>query len=101
MNFLEDGEIILRPLELSDAEGDYPNWLNDMETSKGNSHHRFPYSRDEAREYIQNARVSENDVILAIVEKDSGKHIGNSFIKNIETTFKNWKPREKYTLEVI
>ena len=77
MKFLEDGEIILRPLELSDAEGDYPNWLNDMETSKGNSHHQFPYSRDEAREYIQNARVSENDVILAIVEKDSGKHIGN------------------------
>ena len=83
MNFLEDGEIILRPLELSDAEGDYPNWLNDMETSKGNSHHRFPYSRDEAREYIQNARVSENDVILAIVERCSGKHIGNIALLDI------------------
>ena len=83
MNFLEDGEIILRPLELSDAEGDYPNWLNDMETSKGNSHHRFPYSRDEAREYIQNARLSENDVILAIVERCSGKHIGNISLLDI------------------
>ncbi len=31
----------------------------------------------------------------------TGKHMSESFIKNIETTFKNWKPREKYTLEVV
>ena len=29
------------------------------------------------------------------------KHLGESFIENIETTFENWKPREKYTLEVV
>jgi len=33
--------------------------------------------------------------------KMTGKHLSESFIKNIETTFKNWKPREKYTMEVI
>ena len=31
----------------------------------------------------------------------TGKHMSESFIKNIEATFKNWKPREKYTLEVV
>ena len=31
----------------------------------------------------------------------TGKHMSESFIKNIESTFKNWKPREKYTLEVV
>jgi len=30
----------------------------------------------------------------------TGKHMSDSFIKNIEATFKNWKPREKYILEV-
>jgi len=30
----------------------------------------------------------------------TSKHLSESFIENIETTFKNWKPREKYTLEV-
>jgi glycosyltransferase involved in cell wall biosynthesis len=33
--------------------------------------------------------------------KMTAKHMSDSFIENIETTFKNWKPREKYTLEVV
>ena len=33
--------------------------------------------------------------------KMTTKHLSESFIKNIETTFKNWKPREKYTLEAV
>ena len=33
--------------------------------------------------------------------KMTSKHLSDSFIKNIETTFKKWKPRERYTLEVI
>ena len=31
----------------------------------------------------------------------TAKHMSESFIKNIETTFENWKPREKYTMEVV
>ena len=31
----------------------------------------------------------------------TGKAMSESFIKNIETTFEKWKPREKYTLEVV
>ena len=31
----------------------------------------------------------------------TGKHMSESFIKNIETTFEKWKPREKYVLEVV
>jgi glycosyltransferase involved in cell wall biosynthesis len=31
----------------------------------------------------------------------TSKHLSESFIKNIESTFENWKPREKYTLEVV
>ena len=31
----------------------------------------------------------------------TSKHLSESFIKNIEATFKNWKPREQYTLEVV
>jgi len=30
----------------------------------------------------------------------TGELMSESFIKNIESTFENWKPREKYTLEV-
>ena len=31
----------------------------------------------------------------------TAKHLSESFIKNIDTTFEKWKPREKYTLEVV
>ena len=33
--------------------------------------------------------------------KMTAKHMSESFIKNIDATFENWKPREKYTLEVV
>tara|TARA_R100000808_G_C2152829_1_gene162575 strand:- start:3140 stop:4471 length:1332 start_codon:yes stop_codon:yes gene_type:complete len=33
--------------------------------------------------------------------KMTAKHLSDSFIKNIETTFEKWKPRERYTMEVI
>ena len=31
----------------------------------------------------------------------TSEHMSESFIKNIDTCFENWKPREKYTLEVV
>ena len=31
----------------------------------------------------------------------TSQHLCDSFIDGIETTFENWKPREKYTLEVV
>ena len=35
------------------------------------------------------------------VSRMTAKHLSESFIKNIDTTFEKWKPREKYTLEVV
>jgi glycosyltransferase involved in cell wall biosynthesis len=31
----------------------------------------------------------------------TGKHMSNTFIDAIDTTFENWKPQPKYTLEVV
>jgi len=31
----------------------------------------------------------------------TAKHLSESFVEAIETTFENWKPREKYTLEAV
>ena len=33
--------------------------------------------------------------------KMTAKHMSDSFIKNIDTCFKKWNPRERYTMEVI
>jgi len=39
--------------------------------------------------------------VLGDEAKMTSKHLSESFIKNIETCFKKWKPRERYTLEVV
>ena len=31
----------------------------------------------------------------------TSEHLCKSFVKNIDTTIENWKPREKYTLEAV
>lgn len=76
--FLEGPRLTLRPLSPADAEGAYPGWLNDAHVSQGNSHHTRPYSRAQARAYIEASRRPGGDsVILAIVLKRGQRHIGN------------------------
>ena len=31
----------------------------------------------------------------------TGKHLSKTFIDVIDTTFENWKPKKRYTLEVV
>ena len=31
----------------------------------------------------------------------TAEHMSNGFIDGIDSTFENWKPKEKYTLEVV
>ena len=40
--FLKGTQIYLRPLTVSDAEGNYQKWLNDQEIVYYNFHGRFP-----------------------------------------------------------
>ena len=83
MIFLQDEEIILRPLELTDSQGNYPAWLNDNDTCHANSHHRMPYSRSDAATYITSVSDRNDALVLAIVKKDSQQHVGNISLKDV------------------
>ena len=39
--------------------------------------------------------------VLGDDAKMTSRHLSNRFIEGIETTFENWKPKERYTLEVV
>ena len=39
--------------------------------------------------------------VLSDDAKMTGKHLSDNIIESIDTTFKKWTPREKYTLEVV
>lgn len=83
--FLTAKGIYLRPLMPADANGPYPAWLNDAEVCSGNSHHRYPYSSTAAAKFIENTENARDRMILAIIESNSGLHIGNIALQNIDS----------------
>jgi RimJ/RimL family protein N-acetyltransferase len=87
--FLEGDLVILRPLAVEDLEGDYSRWLNDPEVNEHNSHHVFPYSVAQAKHYIESVSGDKNNLVLAMVAKDSGKHIGNISLQKIDYISQN------------
>ena len=86
--FLEGDLVILRPLEESDIEGNYAKWLNDKEVCEGNSHHVYPYTKEDGLSYIRHALSTKSAVILAVVDKESGTHIGNISLQNINQIYR-------------
>ncbi len=83
IRFLETPRLILRPLSEKDADGAYPQWFNDAETCAGNSHHVYPYTREQALEYIASVRGSKSSLVLAITLKEDGRHVGNVSLQQI------------------
>lgn len=87
--FLVGNDIYLRSLVESDAEGPYPTWFNDQEACRGNSHHVFPYTRDAAISYINQANQTHENLILAIVSREDDQHIGNIALQHIHPIYRS------------
>ena len=86
---MNDDDIYLRPLVIEDAtDGVYPLWLNDAAVCEGNSHHVYPYTVEQAVEYIQYANNTKTDLILAIGVNEGGVHIGNIALQNIHPVYR-------------
>ncbi len=84
------GNIIhLRALHLEDAQGNYPNWLNDPEVTKYNSHGDVFYTREMAEDYIRNVHASQTAHVFAIVNNASHQHLGNISLQAIDMKARN------------
>ncbi len=75
--FLTGDKLYLRSLESADLDGEYFDWLNDGEVTKFLASGVFPMSKEKMEEYYRNVVLSSDNVMLAIVDKKSDKHIGN------------------------
>lgn len=86
---LEGKQIYLRPIEINDAEGNYPNWLNDSDVCRYNSHGDTLYTREMAKAYI--ASVTDNPcfAVFAICLHEDDRHIGNISLQQISTKNRN------------
>lgn len=82
--FLIGERIYLRALQKSDADGNYVEWFNTAEVCKFNNHHRFPYLYRQAIDYIEFATNTRENVILAVVDSKTHRHIGNIALQHID-----------------
>lgn len=82
--FYETDKIGLRPLSMKDLDGDYVEWFNDEVVCKNNSHHKYPVTYEELKEWLSSVGADRKKVVFAIYEKERVKHIGNVSLQNID-----------------
>ncbi len=87
--FLRGERVHLRPLLPEDAAGAYPEWLNDPEVCRGNTHHRFPYDRAAAADFIAAAGRAADSLTLAIVLTTENRHVGNVALQAIHPIYRS------------
>ncbi len=75
--FAEGSLVILRPLERTDLNERYLSWLNDPEVTRYTETGTFPSTAEDLDNYYRSVSGSKQDVMLAVVDKKSGRHIGN------------------------
>jgi len=75
--FIIGEKIYLRGLERKDLEGDYFDWLNDSEVTRFLDSGFLPNSMEKMDDYYGNVALSPDNVMLAIIDKESDRHVGN------------------------
>jgi [ribosomal protein S5]-alanine N-acetyltransferase len=70
-------KIFLRPLERTDLGESYLGWLNDPEVTRYMETGTFPTTMQDLENFYRDVTGSRSQVILAVVDKKSGRHIGN------------------------
>jgi ribosomal-protein-alanine N-acetyltransferase len=86
--FLAGARVGLRPLRTADADGPYAEWLNDAEVCQYNSHHVYPYGREQALAYIEAVRGSRSELVLAIEDRTERTHVGNIALSSIHPLYR-------------
>jgi len=75
--FLAGSQVYLRPLERTDLNENYQAWVNDPEVTRYLEAGVFPTTREDLEKFFESVTGSRTQVILAIVERKSDRHIGN------------------------
>lgn len=82
--FLQGEKVSLRTIGKEDLTPTYRDWFNDAEVCLYNSHHRFPNYSEDMHEYYEKVIRSHNHLVLAIIDNESSKHIGNISLQEID-----------------
>ncbi len=86
--FLVGQLIYLRAIAEDDLRGKYFDWLNDYEVTRFTESGRFPNTPTAMESYYRSVILNAANIALAVVEKQTDRHIGNVKIGPI-----NWVHR--------
>ena len=76
--YLVGENIYLRALEIEDVDKGYLQWINDHEVIKYLETAHFPKTRSSLIKYVENIENTPNVVFFSIIEKSTGRYIGNA-----------------------
>jgi ribosomal-protein-alanine N-acetyltransferase len=75
--FVGGSRVYLRPLEREDLNVTYLGWLNDPEVTRYLETGVFPSTMRDLENFYSRVTSSSGDVILAVIDRKTDKHIGN------------------------
>ena len=75
--FMRGSKIYLRTLERADLTETYLDWLNDAEVTRYLETGAFPTTYQDLEKFYQGVTGSKTEVIFAIADRKSHRHIGN------------------------
>lgn len=84
-HYIEGEKIYLREIRTDDVNENYYRWMNDEEITAYTESRFKPQSIEQLKEYVAKIYGDSNSIFLAIIDKDTDKHIGNIKLGNI-----NW-----------
>jgi len=82
--FLVGDKVNLRGLELDDLESNYFQWFNKRSTDIYTHHALYPNSPEKMKEFYEKALRHQDLLVLAIIDKENDRHVGNVSLQNIE-----------------
>lgn len=83
--WIEGNAVRLRLVELADCTNVYVGWLEDREVNRYLETRWTPQTLDTVREFVGQMVNSPHSYLFAIVERATGKHVGNVKVGPVES----------------
>lgn len=83
MPILECDNFYLRNISIEDCNENYLEWMNDSEINQYLESRFIIHTIDSLKSFVSSMNSSENNILFAIIDKESDKHIGNIKLGNI------------------
>lgn len=76
-HFIEGNRIYLREVQVADVAAGYYRWFSDPEVNRFLESRYIPHSEEMLADYVRSCHGSRTDIFLAIIDKETNRHIGN------------------------